>query len=63
VVTVKRRLEQGLNALSAAALGEPAWTLTQIDHLESLVQPLLHSPLVGEGAAFQVYIQHLLIKT
>ena len=54
VVEVKRRLEQGLNVLSAAALGDPAWALGQIDYLESLVQPLLDSPLVGEGAAFQV---------
>jgi len=51
---VKQRLEHGLSVLSAAALGDPSWTLIEIDHLESLVQPLLDSPLVGEGAAFQV---------
>ena len=52
VVKIQRTLERGLNALAAAALGDKSWTLVQIDYLEGLVQPLLQSPLVGEGAAF-----------
>ena len=53
VVGIKQRLDQGLHALSAVALGDPSWTLGHIDHLETLLQPLLHSPLVGEGEAFE----------
>ena len=53
VTEIKRQLERGLHALSALALGDPSWTLGQIASLEALLQPLLHSPLVGEGAAFE----------
>ena len=53
VAGIKTKLERGLHALSALALGDPSWTLGEIASLEALLQPLLHSPLVGEGAAFE----------
>lgn len=50
---IKKQLERGLHTLSALALGDPSWTLGHIASLEAFLQPLLHSPLVGEGAAFE----------
>ena len=52
VIGIQRRLERGLRGVQALAAGSPAWSLEHLDELEALVQPLLGSPLVGEGAAF-----------
>ena len=52
VLGIQRRLKTGLRALAGAAAGDRAWTAEHLDGLKALAQPLLASPLVGEGAAF-----------
>ena len=53
VVAVQRRLERGLDALAGAALGNTKFTADHLEDFLGLVLPLLGSPLVGEGAAFE----------
>ena len=53
VVGVRDGLSRGLAALAALAAGNPAFTAQQLDALRPLVLPLLRSPFVGGGAAFE----------
>lgn len=53
VVTVQQRLERGLDALAGAARGNRGFTADHLEDFLGLVLPLLGSPLVGEGAAFE----------
>lgn len=53
---IQKKLKRGLAALSAVALADPEWTLSNIPVLQALLEPLLHSPLVGEGAAFEAQV-------
>ena len=53
VAGVKRTLELGLAVLAAMAIGSPGFVHERLDQLTQHVNPLLASPLVGEGAAFQ----------
>ncbi len=50
---MQRRLERGLDALAGAALGNKKFTADHLEDFLGLVLPLLGSPLVGEGAAFE----------
>lgn len=50
---MQRKLEQGLDALAGAALGNRKFTADHLEEFLGLVLPLLDSPLVGEGAAFE----------
>jgi hypothetical protein len=52
VVALRETLARGLRALGGAARGNPVFTLDHLQELAGLVLPLLASPLVGEGAAF-----------
>ena len=52
VQAVKDRLDTGLTALASAVLGNPGYAAKQLDDLKSLVLPLLASPIVGEGSAY-----------
>lgn len=49
---IKDRLDTGLTALAAAVTGNPSFAAQQLDDLKPLVLPLLASPLVGEGSAY-----------
>jgi len=53
VRAVQRRLERGLDVLAGAAIGNRAFTADHLEQFLELVLPLLGSPLVGEGAAFE----------
>ena len=52
VQAIKGRLDTGLTALAAAVTGNPSFAAQQLDDLKPLVLPLLASPLVGEGSAY-----------
>ena len=52
MLQIKQRLEVGLRSLQHVARGDPPWTLAHLEQLGVLLQPLLRSPLVSEGAAF-----------
>ena len=52
VQAIKDRLDTGLTALASAVSGNPSYAATQLDDLKPLVLPLLGSPLVGEGSAY-----------
>lgn len=52
VQAIKDRLDTGLTALASAVEGNPAFAAQQLDDLKPLVLPLLASPLVGEGSAY-----------
>ena len=52
VQAIKDRLDRGLTALAAAVKGNPDFAAEQLDDLKPLVLPLLASPLVGEGSAY-----------
>ena len=39
-------------ALASTVAGNPAYAAKQLDDLKSLVLPLLASPIVGEGSAY-----------
>lgn len=49
---IRARLEAGLAALAAAASGDAAFTAERLEEMAPLAAPLLASPLVGEGAAW-----------
>lgn len=53
VVEIRDKLARGLEALAGAARGNPVFTLDHLQELSGLVMPLMASPLVGEGAAFE----------
>lgn len=53
VAGIKARLEAGLAALAAAAAGDAAFTSSHLEDVAPLAAPLLASPLVGEGAAWE----------
>ncbi len=53
VVRIQQHLERGLAALAGAASGNRAFTTQHLADYLDLVLPLLGSPLVGEGAAFE----------
>ena len=50
---IQQHLERGLVALAGAASGNRAFTAQHLADFLGLVLPLLGSPLVGEGAAFE----------
>lgn len=52
VQAIKDRLDRGLTALAAAVKGNPDFAAEQLDDLKPVVLPLLASPLVGEGSAY-----------
>lgn len=56
MVAIKHALEQGLSALRAAVLGNLAYAAKHLQQLAALVQPLLSSPFVGEGAAWDATV-------
>ena len=49
---IKKRLDTGLAALASTVTGNPAYAAQQLDDLKPLVLPLLASPIVGEGSAY-----------
>lgn len=49
---IKDRLDIGLAALASSVIGNPAYAAQQLDDLKPLVLPLLASPIVGEGSAY-----------
>ncbi len=53
VAGIKARLEGGLAAVAAAAAGDAAFTSSHLEDVAPLATPLLASPLVGEGAAWE----------
>jgi hypothetical protein len=53
VVEIRDKLARGLQALAGATRGNPVFTLDHLQELAGLVMPLMASPLVGEGAAFE----------
>lgn len=50
--SIKDRLDRGLTALASAVSGNQSFAAQQLDGLKPLVLPLLGSPLVGEGSAY-----------
>ncbi|KAL4419436.1 hypothetical protein ABPG77_006363, partial [Micractinium sp. CCAP 211/92] len=52
VLAVRDELSRGLAALAALAAGDRAFTAEKLDILRPRVLPLLTSPFVGSGAAF-----------
>lgn len=52
IQSIKDRLDIGLAALASTATGNPAYAAQQLDGLKPLVLPLLASPIVGEGSAY-----------
>ena len=52
VNSVRDKLASGLRAVAGAALGNSNLTAARLGEFSGLVTPLLASPLVGEGAAF-----------
>ena len=56
VNAVKERLDRGLTVLAAVCLGNPPFTAERLESLSHLVTPLLDSPLVGEGSAFEAML-------
>ncbi len=53
VIAVQHKLERGLYALAGAAQGNRGFTADHLEDFLGLVLPLLGSPIVGEGAAFE----------
>jgi hypothetical protein len=53
VKSLQQRMANGLDALAGAALGNASFTAQHLEDILPLVMPLLGSPLVGEGAAFE----------
>lgn len=53
VVRLQQRLAHGLDALAGAALGDRGYSAEHLEEMLGLVMPLLGSPLVGEGSAFE----------
>lgn len=54
---IKARLELGLQALAGAASGNLPFTREALGDFSSLVDPLMTSPLVGDGAAYEASLQ------
>jgi hypothetical protein len=52
IQAIKDRLDKGLAALAAAVTGNQAYAAKQLDDLKPFVLPLLASPVVGEGSAY-----------
>ena len=52
VRALRDELSLALRALAAVAMGDAALTQDNLGQLAAPVQPLLGSPLVGDGAAF-----------
>lgn len=52
IQAIKERLDTGLAALASTVTGNPAYAAQQLDDLKPLVLPLLASPIVGEGSAY-----------
>ena len=49
---IKDHLDKGLAALASAVTGNQTFAAKQLDDLKPFVLPLLASPLVGEGSAY-----------
>ncbi len=52
IQAIKDRLDKGLTALASAVTGNQAYAAKQLDDLKPFVLPLLASPVVGEGSAY-----------
>lgn len=52
IQAIKDRLDIGMAALASTVAGNPAYAAQQLDDLKPLVLPLLASPIVGEGSAY-----------
>ena len=52
VQAIKERLDTGMTALASAVAGNTTYAAQQLDDLKPLVLPLLASPIVGEGSAY-----------
>lgn len=52
IQAIKQRLDTGMAALASTVAGNPAYAAKQLDDLKPLVLPLLASPIVGEGSAY-----------
>lgn len=52
IQAIKDCLDTGMAALASTVAGNPAYAAKQLDDLKSLVLPLLASPIVGEGSAY-----------
>ena len=52
IQAIKNRLDKGLAALASAVTGNQAYAAKQLDDLKPFVLPLLASPVVGEGSAY-----------
>ena len=52
IQAIKDRLDKGLTALASAVRGNQSYAARQLDDLKPFVLPLLASPLVGEGSAY-----------
>ena len=52
IQAIKDRLDTGMAALASTVAGNPAYAAKQLDDLKPLVLPLLASPIVGEGSAY-----------
>ena len=57
IMDIKARLEQGLRALAGAVSGNLPFTREALGDFAPLVDPLMTSPLVGDGAAFEASLQ------
>ena len=54
---IKARLELGLRALAGAVSGNLPFTREALGDFAPLVDPLMTSPLVGDGAAYEASLQ------
>lgn len=52
VQAMKERLDTGMTALASAVTGNTTYAAQQLGDLKPLVLPLLASPIVGEGSAY-----------
>ena len=57
ILGIKARLELGLQALAGAASGNLSFTREALGDFSPLVDPLMTSPLVGDGAAYEASLQ------
>ena len=53
---MKQTLELGVAVVCAVSSGSPNFIFERLDQLTPLISPLLASPLVGEGAAYNAML-------
>ena len=56
VVSLRDRLDRGCHALSGMVSGHPHFAAEHLNEIAPLVTPLLASPLVGTGSAFDAVV-------